>query len=144
MSDCNHEYESIVAQAHLDMCLHCGQPEVNHTIATLRARNEELEAKIERMSARGIEQLLFDNEELRAELAPLEGRSAVDHMKYQGELETKVVNLTKERDALREAVGEPMNPCGECHLKPGETCDVCGAVDPRSQIDYGLKESSDE
>jgi hypothetical protein len=19
-------------------------------------------------------------------------------------------------------------PCGECHLKPGETCDICGAV----------------
>jgi len=45
MSDCNHEYESIVAQAHLDMCLHCGQPEVNHTIATLRARIAELEAE---------------------------------------------------------------------------------------------------
>jgi len=20
-------------------------------------------------------------------------------------------------------------PCGECHLKPGETCDICGAVE---------------
>lgn len=21
-------------------------------------------------------------------------------------------------------------PCGECHLKPGETCDICGAKEP--------------
>lgn len=21
-------------------------------------------------------------------------------------------------------------PCGECHLRPGETCDICGAVQP--------------
>lgn len=21
-------------------------------------------------------------------------------------------------------------PCGECHLQPGETCDVCGAIEP--------------
>lgn len=26
--------------------------------------------------------------------------------------------------------GEP--PCGECHLRPGETCDICGAVAPPS------------
>ena len=45
-------------------------------------------------------------EKLEAELAPLEGRSAAAHMKYQGELETKVVKLTKERDKLREAIGE--------------------------------------
>ena len=54
MRDCNHEYESIVAQAHLDMCLHCGQPEVNHTIATLRARNEELEAELAALRERTI------------------------------------------------------------------------------------------
>jgi hypothetical protein len=23
-------------------------------------------------------------------------------------------------------------PCGECHLQPGETCDICGAKDPRN------------
>lgn len=22
-------------------------------------------------------------------------------------------------------------PCGECHLSPGETCDICGAVSPK-------------
>ena len=22
-------------------------------------------------------------------------------------------------------------PCGECHLQPGETCDICGAYQPR-------------
>lgn len=21
-------------------------------------------------------------------------------------------------------------PCGECHIQPGETCDICGAVNP--------------
>ncbi len=21
-------------------------------------------------------------------------------------------------------------PCGECHIYPGETCDVCGAIQP--------------
>jgi hypothetical protein len=21
-------------------------------------------------------------------------------------------------------------PCGECHIKPGETCDICGATEP--------------
>lgn len=25
----------------------------------------------------------------------------------------------------------PNVPCGECHLRPGETCDVCKAKDPR-------------
>jgi len=27
-------------------------------------------------------------------------------------------------------VGKP--PCGECHLKDGETCDICGAQQPTS------------
>jgi hypothetical protein len=26
---------------------------------------------------------------------------------------------------IRNKQGDP--PCGECHLKPGETCDICGA-----------------
>jgi hypothetical protein len=21
-------------------------------------------------------------------------------------------------------------PCGECHIKPGEVCDICGAIGP--------------
>lgn len=28
-------------------------------------------------------------------------------------------------------VEEPKPVCGECHLQPGERCDVCGATDPR-------------
>ena len=24
-------------------------------------------------------------------------------------------------------------PCGECHLQPGETCDICGAIQPNTQ-----------
>lgn len=24
-------------------------------------------------------------------------------------------------------------PCGECHLKDGETCDICGAVAPKAK-----------
>lgn len=23
-------------------------------------------------------------------------------------------------------------PCGECHLRPGERCDICGAREPHS------------
>lgn len=56
------------------------------------------------------------------------------------ELEQQLAALSLELAVLREAVGEQMNPCGECHLKPGETCDVCGAVDPRRQIDYSPNE----
>ena len=26
-------------------------------------------------------------------------------------------------------------PCGECRLKPGETCDVCGAIGARTGIE---------
>ncbi len=25
-------------------------------------------------------------------------------------------------------VGKRITPCGECHLQPGERCDVCGAL----------------
>jgi len=37
--------------------------------------------------------------------------------------------------------GKP--PCGECHLKPGETCDICGAVEHRLNADVwkALEES---
>lgn len=24
-------------------------------------------------------------------------------------------------------------PCSECHIQPGETCDICGAVNPAPQ-----------
>ena len=39
---------------------------------------------------------------LEHKLAPLEGRSAADHMKYQTHLETKVVGLNAENQRLRE------------------------------------------
>ena len=28
-------------------------------------------------------------------------------------------------------IGRRKEPCGECHLQPGERCDVCGARDVR-------------
>ena len=28
-------------------------------------------------------------------------------------------------------IGRRTEPCGECHLQPGERCDVCGARDVR-------------
>ena len=40
--------------------------------------------------------------ELEAEIAPLEGRKVIDLLKYVGNLERKVVNLTDENKALRE------------------------------------------
>lgn len=24
-------------------------------------------------------------------------------------------------------------PCGKCHIQPGETCDICGAINPAPQ-----------
>ena len=76
---------------------------------TAKARIEELEAEVKRWQQQSNKHYLYSCEldktvaDLNAELAPLEGRSAAAHMKYQGELETKVVKLTKERDKLREA-----------------------------------------
>lgn len=31
-------------------------------------------------------------------------------------------------------------PCGECHLKPGETCDICGAKEPERDIAWCIAE----
>lgn len=31
---------------------------------------------------------------------------------------------------IRNAIKALEVPCGECHLKPGETCDICGRVAP--------------
>jgi hypothetical protein len=28
-------------------------------------------------------------------------------------------------------IGRRATPCGECHLQPGERCDICGARDVR-------------
>lgn len=28
-------------------------------------------------------------------------------------------------------IGRRATPCGECHLQPGERCDICGALDVR-------------
>ncbi len=30
-------------------------------------------------------------------------------------------------------------PCGECHLSPGEVCDICGAIEPRRSSDFSPK-----
>ena len=37
-------------------------------------------------------------------------------------------------DAWRKIALDALRPCGECHLAPGETCDICGrhAGDDRS------------
>ncbi len=28
-------------------------------------------------------------------------------------------------------------PCGECHIQPGETCDICGAISPSACPECG-------
>ena len=33
-------------------------------------------------------------------------------------------------------------PCGECHLKPGETCDICGAVEKRTPAAQATAENN--
>jgi hypothetical protein len=42
--------------------------------------------------------------------------------------------------AERELAQRVKRPCGECHLQPGEICDICGA---REQPDYGVIAVSD-
>ena len=70
-------------------------------------RIAELEAEVKRWQQQSNKHYLYSCEldktvaDLNAKLAPLEGRSAADHMKYQGELETKVVKLTKQLAELR-------------------------------------------
>lgn len=34
-------------------------------------------------------------------------------------------------------------PCGECHLKPGERCDICGAREPTVSAQEGGAENID-
>ena len=34
-------------------------------------------------------------------------------------------------DELLVEIGRRATPCGECHLQPGERCDICGARDVR-------------
>ena len=67
-------------------------------------------------------------QELEAQLAALEGRSAAAHMKYQGELETKVVKLTKQLAELRSGY--------ECY------CPNCAAKLKVSPKSIALLESS--
>lgn len=33
----------------------------------------------------------------------------------------------RERILVLMAEAQPKTPCGECHIQPGETCDICGA-----------------
>lgn len=34
-------------------------------------------------------------------------------------------------------------PCGECHLRAGETCDICGAKEPELRVEEQAKEKAD-
>jgi hypothetical protein len=38
-----------------------------------------------------------------------------------------------ERIAVALSAYGPAAPCGECHLKPGEICDICGAIEGSPQ-----------
>jgi hypothetical protein len=42
------------------------------------------------------------------------------------DLRAKKVAAVKAMFPGAEIVGESAKPCGECHLKPGEKCDICG------------------
>lgn len=35
-------------------------------------------------------------------------------------------------DAITENEDMAEEPCGECHLQPGETCDICGRINQPS------------
>jgi len=48
---------------------------------------------------------------------------------------TNHAELIEIADAISEPFPQPRRkdgetPCGECHLRPGETCDICGAIEP--------------
>lgn len=46
------------------------------------------------------------------------------------EREAELLQRLKDAIPLRKPlcrIGERKEPCGECHLQPGERCDVCGA-----------------
>lgn len=47
--------------------------------------------------------------------------------------------IAERRATIAAFIGQPLSPidakspCGECHLKPGETCDICGASAPAGE-----------
>lgn len=50
------------------------------------------------------------------------------------ELAAEIARLEDEQDQ-KKGFPQPRRqdgdaPCGECHLHPGETCDICGAIRP--------------
>ena len=73
--------------------------------------------------------------------------SAEDARRVAIELSREIghpVQVVDEQDGVEivDGRGEPFpkpgrrdgkDPCGECHLKPGETCDICGAAMTASQ-----------
>ena len=120
-----------------------------HCLESLLTLNAELEAEVKRWQQQSNKHYLYSCEldktvaDLNAELAPLEGRSAVDHMKYQGELETKVVNLTKERDKLRELLYDAYE-LGQTDAAGNGTLAGVAYKDKKQVTAALLQESSDE
>ena len=53
---------------------------------------------------------------------------ALDRAGGGGPLQVAIERRPLSEVAPDARAGKP--PCGECHLRPGETCDICGASQP--------------
>lgn len=79
-------------------------------------------------------------EAARAAAAKFEDYAELHRAKGTREGNAKAFANATQASHLRAAIlaATPMidkTPCGECHLKPGETCDVCGATEPQESGD---------
>lgn len=88
---------------------------------------------------------------------PCKATSAARHLSIEcGELKEDVANLRlqlkKERAELKNALNtaraldhaaqEQRRPCGECHLQPGEVCDICGKQEQPAPAGSAVEEQS--
>ncbi|MUO84849.1 hypothetical protein [Agrobacterium vitis] len=66
---------------------------------------------------------------IASQATPLTGITVIVHPKVYDRLRDEKRDMAKKARSplfpIRRKDGE--EPCGECHIKPGETCDICGA-----------------
>ncbi len=131
-------------------------PDENITTMTERIIGERA-AQAAELSA-----LRADAERMRADLISCRGSVKTEHHHYErlsmvhgktphgecywaeanrlGDLLDRIDSLASIDAALRQEqptplveIGRRTTPCGECHLQPGECCDICGARDVSAQ-----------
>ena len=90
-------------------------------------------------------------ERLRGAHQPEGKAEAVGEYELAETVHGEIVRIVKRHNPLKEAIqpsGQTLpkpgrndggEPCGECHLQPGETCDICGAAQPSGQTRAGIE-----